>query len=192
MTPPPVHELHLTSPAWLPGLVEWERCYPGDQDRMRLAVGLARENVLRGTGGPFGAAIFASDTGALVGAGVNSVTRLLNSVLHAETMAIMLAEARLGSFALGTPGATAYELVTSCDPCAMCLGAALWSGVRRIVTGAAKADASALGFDEGPVFPASWAYLEARGIAVRRGVLRAEAVAVLELYRDTGGPIYNA
>ena len=192
MTSPPVLDLHLALPGWLAGLVNWDRPYPDDDDRMRLAVGLARENVRRSTGGPFGAAVFASATGALVAVGVNSVTRLLNSVLHAEVMAIMLAQARLGRFALGEPGAASYELVTSCEPCAMCLGAALWSGVRRIVTGATRADATALGFDEGPVFSASWAYLEERGIRVRHGVGQADAVAVLELYRDAGGPIYNA
>jgi tRNA(Arg) A34 adenosine deaminase TadA len=74
----------------------------------------------------------------------------------------------------------------------MCLGAALWSGVRRLVTGATKADATAVGFDEGPVFADSWSYVEARGIAVRRCVLRDEAASVLALYRDAGGAIYNA
>lgn len=50
---------------------------------------------------------------------------------------------------------------------------------------------AALAFDEGPVFPESYAYLERRGLAVERGVLRAEAVAVLSLYRERGGLIYN-
>ncbi len=50
----------------------------------------------------------------------------------------------------------------------------------------------ALSFDEGPVFPESFEYLEARGVAVVRGVLRKEAAAVLELYQRQGGPIYNA
>jgi tRNA(Arg) A34 adenosine deaminase TadA len=179
-------------PDWLGGLVEWDRLYPTVEDRMRLAIQLSRENVLRGTGGPFGAAVFESDSGALVAAGVNSVTRLHNAVLHAETLALMLAQHRLGSFTLSGPGLPAHELVTSCEPCAMCLGAAFWSGVRRLVYGANRADATALSFDEGPVFPESYAYLEERGIAVVRDVLRADAAAVLELYRETGGPIYNA
>jgi tRNA(Arg) A34 adenosine deaminase TadA len=73
----------------------------------------------------------------------------------------------------------------------MCLGAALWSGVRRIVTGADRTDATALRFDEGPVFPESYAYLEERGVEITRGVLRQDAVAVLELYQRQGGSIYN-
>jgi len=54
-------------------------------------------------------------------------------------------------------------------------------------------DAEWLGlrFDEGPVFPESYRYLEDRGITFVREVCRAEAVEVLELYRRSSGVIYN-
>ncbi|HWB40982.1 MAG TPA: nucleoside deaminase [Gemmatimonadales bacterium] len=189
MTPPT--SLVIGGPDWLERVVDPGARYATDEERMGLAVELARQNVVRGTGGPFGAGVFEADGGRLVAAGVNSVTRLNNSVLHAETLAIMLAQARLGTYALGA-AAESYLLVTSCEPCAMCLGATLWSGVRGLVCGASKEDATAVGFDEGPVFAESWAYLERRGVRIARGVLRERAVAVLELYRATGGPIYNA
>jgi tRNA(Arg) A34 adenosine deaminase TadA len=163
--------------------------YADAGERMGLVIALARENVERGTGGPFGAAIFERDSGRLVAAGVNSVVRLNNCTLHAEMVAFQLACHRLGSFTLG--GALPpHELVSSCDLCAMCLGAVLWSGVKRVVCGAAREDATRLAFDEGPVFPESWRYLTDRGVEVVRGVRREEARAVLELYR-TRGPIYN-
>jgi tRNA(Arg) A34 adenosine deaminase TadA len=73
----------------------------------------------------------------------------------------------------------------------MCLGAVLWSGVDRLVTGATRADATALGFEEGPVFPESYAYLSRRGVEITREVRRAEARAALELYRERGGVVYN-
>ena len=190
MTPPP--SLLIELPPWLQDVVDWRASFRSDEDRMRVVVELARQNVLRGAGGPFGAGVFESKGGRLVGAGVNSVTRLNNSVLHAETLAIMMAQARLGTYALASAGPDTYVLVTSCEPCAMCLGATLWSGVRGLVCGAAKEDAAAVGFDEGPVFAESWAYLERRGVRTARGVLRDEAAAVLELYRATGGAIYNA
>ena len=190
MTPPP--SLVIGPPEWLHDVVDWRALYRSDEDRMRVVVELSRQNVLRGGGGPFGAGVFESNGGRLVAAGVNSVTRLNNSVLHAETLAIMLAQARLGTYALGSLGSDVYLLVTSCEPCAMCLGATLWSGVRGLVCGAAKEDATAVGFDEGPVFAESWAYLQRRGVRAARGVLRDEAAAVLELYRVTGGAIYNA
>jgi tRNA(Arg) A34 adenosine deaminase TadA len=179
-------------PDWLGGAVDWNARYQSDEARMRVAVELAWQNVLRGTGGPFGAGVFESDGGRMVAAGVNSVTRLDNSVLHAETLAIMLAQARLGTYALGAVSDESYLLVTSCEPCAMCLGATLWSGVRGLVCGATREDATAVGFDEGPVFAESWDYLEQRGVRIARGVLRRDAAAVLQLYRDSGGAIYSS
>ncbi|HEX2219851.1 MAG TPA: nucleoside deaminase [Gemmatimonadales bacterium] len=190
MTPPSA--LVLGAPDWLGQVVDWDARYRSDEERMRVAVELARQNVLRGTGGPFGAGVFEEAGGRLVAAGVNSVTRLNNSVLHAETLAIMLAQARLGTYALGAAGVDPCLLVTSCEPCAMCLGAILWSGVRGLICGATKEDATAVGFDEGPVFAESWVYLERRGVRTVRGVLRGEAVAVLELYRASGGEIYSS
>ena len=178
-------------PEWMSEVVDWSATYATDEGRMRLAIELARQNVLRGTGGPFGAAVFESASGSLVSVGVNSVVRLNNSVLHAEVMAIMLAQHRLGSYTLLGSHLPLHEIVTSCDPCAMCLGAVLWSGLRRMVAGADRADASALNFDEGPVFPESYAYLESKGVTITRGVLRQDAAAVLELYRRQGGTIYN-
>jgi tRNA(Arg) A34 adenosine deaminase TadA len=72
----------------------------------------------------------------------------------------------------------------------MCLGATLWSGVQRLVTGATRADAEAIGYDEGPVFPESYAYLERRGVEIVRGVGRDAARALLAAYQAAGGEIY--
>ncbi len=190
MSPARPGVLELTLPGWIGEVVQWDRRYRAGEERMRLAIALARENVDRELGGPFGAAVFDAGTGEVVGVGVNSVARLANPVLHAETMALMYAHHRLGARSLAVPSGPGYELVSSCEPCAMCLGAVHWSGVRRLVTGATRADASALAFDEGPVFPESYAYLERRGLEVEREVLRDAAAAVLARYRERGGPIY--
>ena len=64
---------------------------------------------------------------ALISVGVNSVVRLNNSALHAEMLAIMMAQHRLGSYTLAASSSASYDLVSSCDPCAMCLGAVLHS-----------------------------------------------------------------
>ena len=184
-------EVRVALPAWVEGFVEWDRAYGSDEERMRLAVALSRENILGGTGGPFGAAIFESESGRLVAVGANSVVRLSNCTLHGEMVAFMMAQARLGSYTLGAEGMPRHEIVTSCEPCAMCLGATLWSGVRRLVWGATRDDACRLDFDEGPVFPESYEYLTRRGVEVLGGVCRDEARAVLELYRARGGEIYN-
>jgi tRNA(Arg) A34 adenosine deaminase TadA len=181
-------ELTLPLPAWLPALLAHPPVCQDDEAKMRLAIRLARENVLHNTNGPFGAAIFRQSDHQLVGVGVNSVLRLHNSVLHAETLALMVAQTRLQTHTLRQP---AHELFTTCDPCAMCLGAALASGVQRIVCGADREDAERLGFDEGPVFAESYKYLKKRGVEVVRGLLRAEARAVLDFYQQQGGQVYN-
>lgn len=183
--------IQVTLPPWVEDVIAGREIFPTLDDRMRLAVALSRENVVRKTGGPFGAAIFERDSGRLVAVGVNSVTRHNNCTLHGEMVAFMMAQARLGNFSLGAPGMKPHELVTSCEPCAMCLGAILWSGVSRVVCGAARQDATELSFEEGPVFPESYRYLEERGIEIVHEVLREEARAVLVMYREQGGPIYN-
>jgi tRNA(Arg) A34 adenosine deaminase TadA len=183
--------VHIEYPEWVDSVVDWNRSYPSDDERMRLAIEVSRQNVERGTGGPFGAAIFESESGRLVAVGMNSVLRLNNCALHGEMMAFMMAQQRVGSFTLNAAGLPAHDLYTSCEPCAMCLGATLWSGVRRVVYGATREDASMLNFEEGPVFPESYKYLEDRDLQIVRNVLREEARAVLELYRAKSGKIYN-
>jgi tRNA(Arg) A34 adenosine deaminase TadA len=125
-----------------------------------------------------------------VAVGVNLAVPSHNSVLHAETVALMMAETLLHSHDLGAVGMPAHELICSCDPCAMCLGATLWSGVARLVCGADREDAEAIGYDEGPVFPSSYDYLRQAGVQVVRGVRRSAARAVLDAYRAAGGVIY--
>lgn len=183
--------LTIANPSWVADIADGGRVYTSDEDKMRLVVTLARENVIREAGGPFAAAVFEIDTGRLVAAGVNSVVRLRSSTLHAEIMALMMAQHGREAFSLGVAGLPAHGLIVSCEPCAMCLGAILWSGVRRVVHAADGVDARRLGFEEGPVFPDTYRYLEDRGIAFTRGVLAEDARAVLRLYRERGGPIYN-
>jgi tRNA(Arg) A34 adenosine deaminase TadA len=183
--------IHVEYPDWVQSVVDFDRRYESDPDKMRVAIAVSRANVERGTGGPFGAAIFEHDSGKLVAVGMNSVVRYNNCTLHGEMVAFMMAQQRVGSFTLAAANMPVHELFTSCEPCAMCLGGTLWSGVKRVVYGAGREDASRLNFEEGPVFPESYKYLEDRGITIQRSVLRDEAKAVLELYRAKSGKIYN-
>ena len=185
---PAALELHL--PDWIAAR-EQPRAITTSAERMQFVIQLAAQNVVERTGGPFAAAVFERDSGALVAVGVNLVTSLSVSILHAEVVAIVLAQRRVGSFTLSAPGLPVHELVTSCEPCAMCLGAVLWSGARRLVCGAAREDAESIGFDEGPVTEGSYSYLEQRGIEVMRGVERVAARQVLRDYAAANGVIYN-
>ncbi|MGH7504091.1 MAG: nucleoside deaminase, partial [Longimicrobiales bacterium] len=75
-------EVRIACPSWVADSVDFDRSYDDDESRMRVAVGLARENVLRTTGGPFGAAIFESASGRLIAVGVNLVVPFSNAILH--------------------------------------------------------------------------------------------------------------
>lgn len=158
---------------------------------MELAIRLANENVVRGTGGPFGAAVFDLDSGKLLSTGVNIVVPARCSVAHAEILAIILAQQARGTHDLGSMESSPVQLAVSAEPCAMCLGALPWSGIRSLACGAREEDVRAIGFDEGPKVEDWVEELNARGIEVFRDVLRGEATEVLEAYQAAGGRIYN-
>jgi guanine deaminase len=104
------------------------------------AVDLAARNVGEG-GGPFGALVVIDDQ--LVSTGVNRVTRDLDTTAHAEVTAIRAACQVRGDFNL--PGAVLY---TSCEPCPLCMSAALWARLARVVYAADREDAARGGFDD--------------------------------------------
>ena len=185
-------EVRLRLPAWLTKLLDQGLpVLRSVEDRMRFVIRLAAENTRRKTGGPFGAAVFEEDTGRLVACGVNVVKSARCSAAHAEMVALSLAQQALGTHDLAAAGEGKWELVSSVEPCSMCLGAIPWSGIRRLVCGARGEDACAVGFDEGAK-PVAWTKeLRRRGIAVVRDVCREEATAVLGRYAAAGGLIYN-
>ncbi len=185
-------EIHLRLPGWVSDFcAAWNGSLQTVEGRTDLVIGLARANVERGTGGPFAAAVFDLEREALVAPGVNLVVPASCSVAHAEIMAIMLSQQIMGTHNLRSPGLPALELVSSTEPCAMCMGAIPWSGIPRLVCAAREDDALAVGFDEGAK-PEQWrSELERRGITVVQDVRRDEAAAVLREYVDGGGEVYN-
>ncbi len=179
-------------PLWAHDLVQSEQGFPTVSERMELAVELSRRNVAERTGGPFGAAVFDLSTFRLLALGVNLVMPTASAAAHAEIVAICLAGQAVGNYDLGAGSGVTTELVTSCSPCAMCLGAVPWSGVSSLVIAAREEDARSVGFDEGNR-PGDWVEgLKRRGIAVTEDVLRAEAVGVLRDYVRGGGVVYNS
>ena len=116
-------------------------------DRVHLAraVALSRKHMEEGAGGPFGAVI--ARGGEVLAEGWNEVTSTNDPTAHAEVVAIRRACASLGDFAL--PGATLYA---SCEPCPMCLAAAYWARVARIVFANSRRQAAAIGFDDAFIY----------------------------------------
>jgi tRNA(Arg) A34 adenosine deaminase TadA len=188
---PHPHTVSFELPRWIDAFCADYTASSDMQTRMAFVVEAARRNVQEETGGPFAAAVFDADTAELVALGVNLVTTQGLSMLHAEMVAIAVAQRVLGTYDLGENHGRSYELVSAGEPCAMCFGAIPWSGVRRIVCAARDADAREIGFDEGPKHPQWEEALHERGIEVVRDVGRDAAAEVLRFYRDSGGVIYN-
>ena len=186
----PAFSFSLVLPPWVSeALPDPRRAYPTPEAKMGLAIGLSRLSVERRFGGPFGAAVFDLSDNRAVAVGVNLVVPARCSVAHAEMVAMILAQQRLRTHDLRCAGGAGFELVTSTAPCAMCLGAIPWSGVRSVVCGARGEDACGIGFDEGSK-PPDWAgALRGRGVSVACDVRRDEARSVLRLYAG-GGAIY--
>lgn len=180
-------------PKWVYEEIDEDKVHYTDEEKMDLVIHLSRRNVIERTGGPFGAGIFVA--GRLVAPGINMVVPLNNSLLHAENVALMVAEQRLSSYTLKT--LSNVELVTSAQPCIQCFGATWWAAPDRLVIGANNEDVECItGFQEGPL-PEDWVEkLETREppngpTTVIRDILREQAIEVLELYVKLGGEIYN-
>jgi tRNA(Arg) A34 adenosine deaminase TadA len=184
---------HAELPPWVwPFLDDYDAPLTSSADRMALVHALADRNWLAGNGGPFAAVVADPSSGEIVSVGVNVVLSSGLSSAHAEVTAISLAQAAVGSWDLATvrPG---LELVVNWRPCAMCLGAVLWSGVQRLVVAGDGPELERLtGFDEGPVVADWQAQLERRGLAVESDVLRQGAVDTFNAYGRGRAAVDNA
>ncbi|MAE27440.1 MAG: nucleoside deaminase [Planctomycetota bacterium] len=145
---------------------------------MAEAIDLARRAVAEGTGGPFGAVVVRD--GKIIARGQNRVLASGDPTAHAEVVAIRAAAASLGTFNLA-----GCELVASCEPCPMCLGAILWARLDSVRYGATREDAAAVGFDDA-------AFYEQLALppAERRPPMtcshRADAAAAMAGWTDSG------
>jgi len=105
------------------------------------AIELARQGSELGDGGPFGAVIV--HDGKIVAEAWNNVVASKDPTAHAEIAAIRSASAVLDRFHLN--GCTLYA---SSEPCPMCLAAAYWAHIERIVFANSRAEAAAIGFSD--------------------------------------------
>jgi len=178
----------LRLPDWINNEIDLSGLNVSTSDKTDFVLDIATKNIDHGTGGPFAAAIFDKETHELISVGVNLVVEQNCSPAHAEVVAIIMAQEKLKQFKLD---GDKYVLVTSAQPCAMCTGAIVWSGVKTVVYGADKNDVESIaGFDEGPVHPEWIEEFRKRGIDVIEKVSNEKARDVLRLYKSKEGIIY--
>ena len=106
---------------------------------MFLAIEEAKKGILNNEGGPFGAVIVKD--GVVVGKGHNRVVLNNDCTCHGEMEAIRDASKNLGTFDL-----SGCEIYTTGYPCPMCMGAILWSNMKKFYYGCNVSDTNKIGF----------------------------------------------
>jgi guanine deaminase len=113
----------------------------GSHGFMSEAIREAHAGVKKGHGGPFGAVIVRN--GKVISGAHNMVVKNKEPTAHAEVMVIRKAAKKLKRWDLSE-----CELYTTCEPCPMCLGAILWSRIKKVHYGCTREDAEEIGFND--------------------------------------------
>ena len=108
-----------------------------DEERMAALAAFTARSMKTSHPVPFGASIVHTKSGEMLLRALNAVAKEYDPSSHAEVRAIRLATKKLKNTSLA-----GYTLYTTCEPCPMCMSAALWSGLDRVVYGATIEDAN--------------------------------------------------
>jgi len=108
-----------------------------DQARMAAIAAFTARSLRMARPRPFGASIVHTKSGEMLLRALNAVAQEFDPSSHAEVRAIRKAAKRLKQVSLA-----GYTLYTTCEPCPMCMSAALWAGLDRVVYGATIEDAN--------------------------------------------------
>ena len=137
--------------------------------------------------GPFMASIY-DDKGNLISKSLNTVTLSNCSNNHAEMNVIKIVQEKFKTYDLSPFNLSLY--VTS-EPCIMCLGGIMWSGIKEVYYGVpSKKVENITGFDEG--FKPNWLEdFKKRNIKVYGNIKSEAGEKVLQKYVETGKNIYK-
>jgi len=108
-----------------------------DLERMAEIAAFTGRSMRTASPRPFGASIVHTKSGKVLLRALNAVRQEFDPSAHAEVRAIRKATKRLKRISLA-----GYTLYTTCEPCPMCMSAALWAGLDRVVYGATIEDAN--------------------------------------------------
>lgn len=145
-----------------------------------------KEKIKTGSG-PFLAAIY-DENGNLIAKAANSVVSENCSNNHAEMNTIKLTQEKLKTFDLSKYNLSIY---ITAEPCIMCLGGIMWSGIKNVFYGVKSCDVEKItGFDEG--FKPNWhEEFAKRNIFVCGNICKNEGVEVLKTYINQGNTVYK-
>ncbi len=137
--------------------------------------------------GPFYAEIY-DKNGNFVVASSNSVVEDKCCLYHAEVNTIKKAHEKFKEYSLAPEDLTIY---VNAEPCIMCAGAIMWSGIKTIYFGVPSSKVEKItGFDEG--YKPNWIKeFKKRGITVYGNIEAQAGEKVLEEYVKSGKEIYK-
>ena len=137
--------------------------------------------------GPFIAAIY-DENNNLIFKTSNSVVNETCSHNHAEVNAIREVEKKLGTYDLSPFNLSLY---ITAEPCMMCIGAIMWSGIKNVYYGVPSSVVEKItGFDEG--FKPEWLdEFKKRGIIVYGNIEPEFGVKALQEYMKSGHKVYK-
>jgi len=144
---------------------------------MLEAIKKAEENIISGTGGPFGAVVVKD--GKIISSVGNRVTSTNDPTAHAEVVAIREACEVLNTFDL-----SGCEIYASCEPCPMCLGAIMWARIDKLYYAANRIDASRAGFDD-ELFYSELALPSDKRMLNPTQILQKEAITVFDKWIES-------
>ena len=137
--------------------------------------------------GPFYAELYDEHYNFVVGAS-NSVVETQCAVNHAEMNTLKLAFDKYKNYNLAPYNLT---LFVNAEPCIMCLGAIMWSGVNKIIFSVPSSEVERItGFDEG--FKPNWfEEMKKRNIKACGGIEEEYGKKILQYYVDIGKTVYK-
>ncbi len=143
---------------------------------MEIAKKAAENGLTLDEGGPFGAVIV-DKSGNIISVESNQVLKNNDPTAHAEIMAIRKACEKLNTYDLSD-----CILYTSCEPCPMCLSAAIWANIKNIYYACTREDAASIGFRDDFIYE----YLNGKNkdaVALHQ-IDRDKCIDVFKKYRD--------
>jgi tRNA(Arg) A34 adenosine deaminase TadA len=155
-----------------------------DQTFMQLAITAAKNAQKEGGGVAIGAVLVDDTTGKVVASGGSVVGPTHDPTSHAEVNCIRTACEQLKSDDL-----FGYTLYSTLEPCHMCLSAAAWAKIKKVVFGAHRKNVDPALFDIKGNFSdeqeaARMNLREDTTMQIDGGILEQECAALLQGYHD--------
>ena len=149
---------------------------------LQEAIKEAIKGIEENDGGPFGAVITDKD-GHVIATGHNEVLKTKDPTAHAEINAI-----RKACQKLNTKDLSNCIIYSTCEPCPMCLSAAIWANIKDIYYGCTKEDAGKIGFRDDLIYE----YLEGKNNNLLNKIEldRNECLQVFNEYDEENRTIY--